>query len=133
MFSRLQLAVMGVMTLMVLGMIGMTVVTGKVMLDGLGRNPTIFAITNIRRAWRQGDVLELSRRVVIGTRTAIEGGVRWQVASFYLARTDQLLNNGEMDAAVDACLAASYALDAYDDGNDVHDNCVDLYWEQRGW
>lgn len=133
MLTRLQFAVVSMMVLLVLGMIGMTVVTGKVLMDGLGRNPTIFAITNIRRAWRQGDMLELGRRVVIGTRTAIEGGVRWQVASFYLARTDQLLNSGQADEAVDACLAASYALDAFDDGNDVHDNCVDLYWEQRGW
>jgi hypothetical protein len=133
MLNRLQLAVISVMSLMVLGMIGMMIVTGKVLMDGLGRNPTIFAITNIRRAWRQGDVMEIGHRVFIGTRTAIEGGVRWQVASYYLTRTDQLLNDGQTNEAVDACLAASYALDAFDDGNDVYEDCVDLYWEQRGW
>jgi hypothetical protein len=131
--TRLQSLITAILVIVLLLIVVNSVFAGKILLDGLGRYPTKLAIDRVYVSMRHGDVREAGKRLMHATQMAIEGGVRWQVASFLLQRTSQLKSEGQLSEAVKTCWAASDALAGYDSKRQVYRECMDLFWEARGY
>ncbi|HKZ69778.1 MAG TPA: hypothetical protein VI547_08070 [Anaerolineales bacterium] len=131
--KHLQIAVITLIVVMVMVIVGALVLTGKVVLDGMGRDTTKLAFGNVNRAWVNGNLLETGKRLLTFSRVAVEGGMRWQMASYLLDRTERLKSEGQLSDAVDTCLEASRILESYDNDREVHADCRDLFWDERGY
>jgi hypothetical protein len=112
-------------------LVGALAFASKIVIDGAGRNPTRIAFYSIERAWRNGNLLGAGKGVLNTTRAAIDGGVRWQLATYMLSRSARLKVSGHMEDAVNACLDASDTFGAYDNGSDVFEECTDMFWEKE--
>jgi len=102
--------------------------TGKVLVDGLKRNTTMVAFISANRALKQGDFLRAGRSLLNGAQMAVEGGLRWQAASYLLERTHRLQAEGQTTEATRTCMEASATLGRYDNNNNVYQQCIELVW-----
>jgi hypothetical protein len=132
--TRLQaIAATVVAVFLLLSVVAAAVSTGMIIMEGVKRSRTRIAFEYANWAWRRGHVVEAGQGLLNGTRMAVEGGIRWHMASYLLNRTEQLRNGGRLSDAVAACWAASEALGRYDNYREVYRECVDLYWEEQGY
>lgn len=128
---RLQLALTTTLIGFLFILVAAAAFASKIVIDGAGRTPTRIAYYSIERTWRNGNYIGAAKAIFNTTRAAIDGGVRWQLATYMLSRSARLKVSGHLEDAVEACFDASNTLGAYDNGSDIADECLDMFWEKE--
>lgn len=118
-------ALLGLSALSVLGLVLVVRVVG----DGLNRYPTIAKLQTARTAWDKGQGLEAASALTQAGWMAVDGGVRWQAARYYVARAVSYKNQKQMTEAAKACADANTVLGKYDNGWEMDYYCDWMVWD----
>lgn len=122
----LSLAIL--LSLTALSMLGFVLVV-RVVGDGLNRYPTIAKLQNARAAWDKGQGWEAAGDLTQASWMAVDGGVRWQVAHYYIDRAVRYKHQQQMTDAAKACADANTVLGQYDNGWEMDYYCDWMVWD----
>jgi hypothetical protein len=131
--SRQQIVIGSILIVLFMFTMTLSVTVGKLMLDGAGLHVTKTAVRYTDLSWRLGNPVNVGKGIRNTIWLAFDGGLRLQVANYYLGQTARLQSRGELAEAVDICMDAVEVLGYYDNNNRVYLNCKDLYLIEKGY
>lgn len=101
----------------------------RVAVSGLSRNLTLTTLYTARTRWRQGRSADAVRSLFKAGWLMVDGGARWEVAQFYLQRSEDLKRRHHLTEAATECLRAADILGAYDNLPQQDRRCDLMSWE----
>jgi hypothetical protein len=99
-------------------------ICGYLVLDGFDRFLEVKGVLlRAQEHWQKGEVFRATVQLGLAVQMSVEGQIRWPLARIYLSRSDSLLQDGQLEEALQQCITANRIVGRYQNEGVVFYRC----------